>query len=234
MWEVGVLVFCEFGFVLHGEDLGWEGLALFLDEGFGDESGFGYIGPRDDVFAEGGVLIHLVEDAVRASGCAADDEGAVGGCEHGVEDAVEDGFVFLEEGSLVGEDLVGSVAAEEVLAAGEGDDAAVVLEEELGALALLDGVLEDEGWEVLEECLELVHHDHALAEAGGDYEGGGLGMGDGVPDGAYGDGGGLAGLAAHAYEYASVRVAEEAGLVGVGVEVEELFSEPNGVASEFP
>lgn len=94
------------------------------------------------------------------------------------------------------------------MAAGEGDDAGVVLEEELGALVFFDGEFEDEGWEALEEALEVVHHDHALAEAWGDDEGGGLGVGYGVPDGSDGDGAGFAGLAAHAYDYAFAGIAE--------------------------
>jgi len=68
----------------------------------------------------------LIEDTVFAPWGAAEDESAPGGGQHRDHGVAEDLFIVLEEGGLVEDHQVGSVAAYGVGAVGQGYDPAPV------------------------------------------------------------------------------------------------------------
>ena len=125
--EAGHAVIDEFGHVLLGVPVGFEGVSGVFEELGGDAGAFGG-GDRDTEPCRAAVLPLFVEETAFAAGGAEEPEIAVGGGEHGKEGLIH---VVIDARGLVDEhERDGGEAAHGAFIAGKADDPGAVGEEQ--------------------------------------------------------------------------------------------------------
>ncbi len=212
----------------------FEGAVVFLAEpGIAEGAAFLVEEFRVDAWALGGGDVDarpvvaapgpgVVEEAALAEGGGQADEAALGDGKHRPDRAVQ---VVGNAGGLVDDDQIDvGVAANGVLAAGEGNDAAEVLEFDLlGGAALEQAIAQDlvkEG----DQAQQLL----GLAMAARQDEDLGQAVEQGLDQGEDGDDGGLAGLSAAVEQQAGMAVFQHLDLPGIGLEAQQAHDFDGG------